>query len=64
MSTHLHPYSDLSPDQVRRLIHAARLERAKAMRRFIASLFHWRRKTAAWTPAAAAAPALGLDTCR
>jgi hypothetical protein len=60
MSAPLHPYSDLSPDQVRHLIHAARLERARAMRRFFASLFHWRRKTATWTPAAAP----GLDTCR
>jgi hypothetical protein len=43
-----HPFSDLTSEQVQRLIRAARIERAQAMRSFFAALFRWRRKDPLW----------------
>jgi hypothetical protein len=55
-----YPFSDLSQVQVDQLIEAARVERSRALRRFLASLFlgHRKRETQVWTPEHA--PALGF----
>jgi hypothetical protein len=47
-----YPFSDLSPVQVDRLIEAARIERSRALRSFLAGLFRVRRQreAQAWTP--------------
>jgi hypothetical protein len=56
-----YPFSDLSRDQVERLIEVARVERSQAFRSFLAGLFRVRRQREAqvWTPAHA--PALSLE---
>jgi len=43
-----HPFSDLTSEQVQRLIQAARMERAQAIRSVFAALFRRRRKDPLW----------------
>ena len=43
-----YPFSDLTSEQVQRLIQAARIERAKAMRSFFAGLFRRPSKDPVW----------------
>ena len=43
-----YPFSDLTSEQVQRLIQAARIERAKVMAGFFAALFRSRRKEPLW----------------
>ena len=56
-----YPFSNLTPEQVRKLVEAARVERARAVRSFFAGLFRrrgrkdpvWparRRETQVWPP--------------
>jgi hypothetical protein len=47
-STGDYPFSDLTPEQVQKLVQAARIERARAMRSFFAGLFTRRRKGPIW----------------
>lgn len=62
MSTPIqHPLSNLSPDQVRLLVEAARIERARAIRSLFASLFRRRRKAGDWVRGGA--PALSVHGC-
>jgi hypothetical protein len=57
-----YPFSDLSQTDVEQLLRAARIERGRAIRSFIARLFRVRRQrdTQAWP--AANEPALSLRT--
>jgi hypothetical protein len=48
MNTPLHTYSGVSPEQIRLLMRAARVERAQAVRRALQRLFHRRREAQAW----------------
>ena len=43
-----YPFSDLTSEQVQSLMQAARIERAKVMGSFFASLFRSRRKDPLW----------------
>jgi hypothetical protein len=43
-----YPFSDLTTEQIHKLILAARIERAKAVRSFFARLFRGRRKDPVW----------------
>ena len=43
-----YPFSDLTSEQVQRLIRTARYEQARAIRSFFAALFTQRRATPAW----------------
>jgi hypothetical protein len=43
-----YPFSDLTSEQVRELVEAARQERAEAIRRFFSRLFRRRRKGTFW----------------
>jgi len=71
-STSDYPFSNLTPEQVRKLVEAARMERARAVRSFVAGLFRrgrkdpvWparRRETQVWPPKNA--PALSLTVHR
>ena len=45
-----YPFSDLTSDQVQRLIRAAHNERSQAIRTFFAALFRRRREAQAWPP--------------
>ena len=56
-----YPYPNLSPEQVRLLVQAARVERARAVRSLFASLFHRRRKAGDW--AHGEAPVLSVHGC-
>jgi hypothetical protein len=47
-STSDYPFSNLTSEQVQKLIEAARMERAKAVRSFFAGLFRRRRKDPVW----------------
>ena len=39
-SSRTYPFSDLSPAEIRLLMHAAKVEQARSVREFIRSLFH------------------------
>jgi hypothetical protein len=54
MTKSLHTHSDITPEQVRLLMQAARVERAQALRSMVLRLFRRRRETEAW-PARGAA---------
>ena len=60
IDTPRYPFSDLTRDQVDRLIEVARVERSRAIGGFLAGLFRVRRQREAqvWTPAHA--PALSF----
>ena len=47
-STSDYPFSNLTPEQVRKLVEAARMERARAVRSFFAGLFRRRSKAQVW----------------
>lgn len=46
--TRKYPFSDLTSEQVESIIQAARVERARAIRGFLAALFRSRRKDPLW----------------
>jgi hypothetical protein len=48
MAKPLHAHSDITPEQVRLLMQAARVERAQALRSMVLRLFRRRRETEAW----------------
>lgn len=63
-TSHQDPDFQLSPNEVQLLMHAARVERAQAIRSFLVSLFRWRRKPHRWSPATPGkAVALSLNGC-
>lgn len=57
-----YPFSDLTSEQVQKLIRAAHNERAEAIRRFFAALFRRQREAQVWPPKNV--PALSLTVYR
>lgn len=59
-----YPFSDLDPDQIRRLVQAARMERNRAIRSFFSRIFGGQRarETQVWPPKNM--PALSLTSYR